>query len=164
MVKLLSKITISLLTVVLFYSNVSAKDLIGFRGANELFDQQAFEEFAQRCQLNPIVFSSTNVKGALVFINRVIQGEYELYGFSQGAAAVAQVLEYQQRTQSQMPQRVITVGAYHTTKVNFAKYGIPFKNYFDHSGRQNPGPGKLLDGVLHMQMQQRVNEIESWCY
>jgi len=41
MVKLLSKIAISLLTVVLFYSNVSAKDLIGFRGANELFDQIA---------------------------------------------------------------------------------------------------------------------------
>jgi hypothetical protein len=135
-----------------------ANNIIGFRGKNEVFDEVAFKEYAKQRNLKPIIFSSLKVNESLKHI-RNIQGEYELYGYSLGAVAVKQVLEYQQKNGLKMPQYVITIGAYKTVDVDFRKYRISFDNFFDDSGIGNKSPGFFLK-VPHSEIQKKVNEIK----
>ena len=137
-----------------------AADLIAFRGLGGAFDHVAFHEFAQRKHMRAVVFNSTEVGRALTHIENST-AHYELYGFSQGAVAVGQVLRKQQASGGAMPRHVITIGAHSTTDIDFAKFGVPFENYLDDSGRSSRGPGTFLK-VPHMQMQSKVNEIYPW--
>ncbi len=147
-----------LLTCVFLFSiSAESAEVIGFRGKNEAFDQQAFYEYARQQGLKPVELSASQVAQALKHIQQS-QGSYQLYGFSLGAQAVRQVLAHQHRNGLKMPQAVVTIGAYKTVDVDFAKYGVPFVNYFDDSGLGNKSPGIFLR-IPHLQMQQKVNEI-----
>ncbi len=127
--------------------------VIGFRGLNEVFDYEAFADYAQTQNLCFRSFGWQDSVEAERFVQR-IRTPYQLYGFSRGAATVAQMLK-QGRVR---PQSVITVGAYRTVDVNFDRYGIPYRNYFDRSGQGQRSPGIFLD-VEHGRVQRAVTEI-----
>lgn len=142
-------------------ANVSYAEtyIIAFMGANEAFDRPALIQYAQHKKAVPKIYSSSNTKQAITFINSKSKPKYILYGFSLGAVSVRQVLEHQIKYNKPMPIRTITIGAYHTTNVDFEKFKINYINYFDSSGKMNKGPGVYFDNVAHMQMQQKVTDI-----
>ena len=84
---------------------------------------------------------------------------YELYGFSLGAASVRDALAQIQRRKLPMPGFVLTVGSWSTTDLDFKRYGLPFLNVFDHTGKGQRSPGGFIEGVAHMQMQRHVFKI-----
>lgn len=127
--------------------------VIGFRGHNEVFDYEAFADYASHQKLCFRSFGWQDSAEAERFIQR-IQTPYQLYGFSRGAQTVAAMLS-QGRVQ---PQSVITVGAYRTVDVNFDRYGIPYRNYFDRSGQGQRSPGIFLD-VEHHRVQRIVTQL-----
>lgn len=146
-----------LLTVLLLFSNMSYAEcdsyVIGFRGLGGQFDHQAFEQYAEQRASCSLVYNYTEVDEATVWIEA--QGKpYELYGFSAGASSVAQVIP----KVSRKPDYVVTIGAWYSTNVDFAQYGIDFDNYFDDSGRQQRSPGTHVYGVAHYKMQEYVNQ------
>jgi hypothetical protein len=127
--------------------------VIGFRGQNEVFDYEAFADYAElkgRCVRS---FRWQDHEAAEQIMSR-IQLPYELYGFSRGAETVRLLLE-RGRVR---PDSVITVGAFRTVNVNFDRYGIPYRNYFDRSGQGQLSPGVYLD-VDHGRVQRTVVEI-----
>lgn len=127
--------------------------LIGFRGHNEVFDYEAFADYATNQGLCWRSFGWQDSAEA----ERIMRGltmPYHLYGFSRGAETVASML----RQGRVRPRSVITVGAYRTVDVNFDSYGIPYRNYFDRSGRGQRSPGIFLD-VEHHRAQRAVTEI-----
>ena len=127
--------------------------VIGFRGLNEVFDYEAFADYASNQGLCFRSFGWQDLAEAERFIQRIAT-PYHLYGFSRGAQTVAAMLQ-QGRVR---PESVITVGAYRTVNVNFDRYGIPYRNYFDRSGRGQQSPGIFLD-VDHGQIQRVVTTI-----
>lgn len=127
--------------------------VIGFRGHNEVFDYEAFADYASHQGLCSRSFGWQDSVEAERFIQR-IPTPYQLYGFSRGAETVATML----RQGRVRPDSVITVGAYRTVDVNFDRYGIPYRNYFDRSGRGQRSPGVFLD-VDHGRVQRVVTEI-----
>jgi hypothetical protein len=151
------KAKIVLASLLLFVASASAEPqgiIIGFRGSQEQFDQQAFEDFAKKRNLKPIATSPYYMGRAVDMIERH-RGYYELYGYSLGAQAVRQTIVYLHQAQRSMPGRVTTVGAHAKTNVDFTAYGIAFSNYFDSSGAGNRAPGRHLS-VSHGQIMRYV--------
>lgn len=126
--------------------------VIGFRGHNEVFDYAAFADYASNQGLCFRSFGWQDSVEAKRFIQRLTT-PYQLYGFSRGAETVATMLR-----QGVRPRSVITVGAYRTVDVNFDRYSIPYRNYFDRSGQGQKSPGVFLD-VDHHRVQRVVTEI-----
>ena len=127
--------------------------VIGFRGQNEVFDFDAFADYAiiqNRCFRS----FSWNQGAEAERMLTALKVPYELYGFSRGAETVASLL----RQGRVHPDRVITVGAFRTVNVNFDRHGIPYRNYFDRSGLGQQSPGVYLD-VDHGRVQRAVTEI-----
>ena len=127
--------------------------VIGFRGQNEVFDFDAFADYAiiqNRCFRS----FSWNQGAEAERMLTALKVPYELYGFSRGAETVASLL----RQGRVRPDRVITVGAFRTVNVNFDRHGIPYRNYFDRSGLGQQSPGVYLD-VDHRRIQRTVTKI-----
>ena len=127
--------------------------VIGFRGQNEVFDHDAFADYAViqgRCFRSFSWNQGTEAERMLT----ALKVPYQLYGFSRGAETVASLL----RQGRVRPDSVITVGAFRTVNVNFDRHGIPYRNYFDRSGQGQRSPGVYLD-VDHGQVQRTVTEI-----
>ena len=127
--------------------------VIGFRGQNEVFDYQAFADYAMiqnRCFRSFSWNQGADAERMLASL----QVPYQLYGFSRGAETVASLL----RQGRVRPDSVITVGAFRTVNVNFDSHGIPYQNYFDRSGLGQQSPGVYLD-VDHGRVQRVVTEI-----
>jgi hypothetical protein len=125
--------------------------VIGFRGKNGEFDVTAFNEYVgARCSK---LYNAEQTIEALHFI-KSINRSYELYGFSLGAESVATIV----KQVIVKPTFVLTIGAYHTTNVNFNQYSIKYKNYFDYSGTRQKSPGIHVPNVKHMDMQRYVNK------
>ena len=145
---------INILVVLLLLPCISfACDLyiIGFRGKGGAFDQQAFNEYASTyCSRT---YNAEQTNEALKFI-KTINKPYELYGFSLGAISVATVL----KNVSIKPEFVLTIGAHSTADVDFSKYSVKYKNYFDNSGILQKSPGIHVRNVPHMSMQKYVNK------
>ena len=127
--------------------------VIGFKGKDNWFDQQAFEQYAQHFGYCAQSYAWNETAQALKFVSTHAQ-PYHLYGYSLGAVSVRMFLE----KSTALPERVITIGAYKTTNVNFDRFGVRYQNFFDHSGRGQTSPGQFVDAT-HSQIQQRVNDI-----
>jgi hypothetical protein len=128
--------------------------VIGFRGLNEAFDHRAFEEYALNTGYCSRSYSASQRASAERFI-KTLEVPYHLYGYSLGAATVGAVIR---GGRVQMPQYILTVGAYKTTDVNFDRYGVLYNNYFDASGRGQRSRGIFLE-VSHSKIQSEVNKF-----
>ena len=126
--------------------------VIGFKGINNVFDDNAFRQYAMKHKACSLAYSWNQVHTAVKFINGTNK-RYQLYGFSKGAESIGQVL----RTVKRKPYHIVTIGAYHTANVNYGRYSISTQNYFDSSGRRNASPGTHIRGVDHQDMQRYVN-------
>jgi hypothetical protein len=73
-----------------------------------------------------------------------------------GAASINAMMRVIERKRLPYPRSIITVGAYRTVNVNYKRYGVPFVNYYDNSGR---GPGKYIN-VPHNLIMREVNKYE----
>jgi hypothetical protein len=125
--------------------------VIGFRGKNGAFDNHSFKEYTgSKCSK---LYNADQIDTALDFIKN-INTPYELYGFSLGAVSVSRVLA----KASVRPSFVLTIGAHSTADVNFDKYKIKYKNYFDNTGIRQKSPGVHVKNVNHMNMQKYVNK------
>ena len=144
--------------LLLFSSNLFACEsyLLGFRGANKMFDEKVFIEYAYHHNMCWYIFNAEQNKQAVKLISQ-IKKPYELYGFSLGAETIRQVLQEVQIKKMQKPNHVITIGAHYATNVNFAKYDVSFINYFDESGKGQKSPGIHISGVPHNQIQKVVD-------
>jgi hypothetical protein len=127
--------------------------IIGFKGVNNLFDGVAFNQYATKQKACPITYNWDQAKLAVEFINGS-KKQYQLYGYSKGAESIREVLPNVKRK----PCLIITVGAYHTAKVNYSVYGVRTKNYFDASGKRNIAPGVHIKDVNHQAIQSYVNK------
>ena len=147
-----------LITLLLLYSantwSECSSYVIGFRGAGGVFDQAAFDRYAERTAACSLVYNSEEIDAAVQFINGT-RGSYQLYGFSAGASSIVQVLRRVQR----MPQFVLTIGAWYTVDVDFTHYDIDFDNFFDASGRGQNSPGIHFYHVSHDRIQEYVNDF-----
>ena len=123
--------------------------VVGFKGKNGAFDTKAFNDYVgKNCSR---LYSAEQTKEAVNFINHITV-PYELYGFSLGAQSVRTVL----KNAYIRPVFVLTIGAYHTVDVNFDRYGVKYKNYFDASGWNQTSPGIKVLNVHHMDLQKYV--------
>lgn len=139
-----------------FSSVANAQVLIGFRGARGAFDYNAFKELAAKRNLTPVVMNTDSRLAVINFIKN--NPNYELYGYSKGAAVVAYLVKTVHSSGLPRPRRITTVGAYHSTNVDFRPYGIKFENYFDSSGAGNRSPGYHIGGVSHNAIMRYVTE------
>ena len=130
--------------------------LLGFRGANKMFDEKSFIEYAHHHNMCWHIFNAEQSRQAIKLISE-IKKPYELYGFSLGAESIRNVLKEVKVKKLQKPNHVITIGAYRTTDVNFEKYDVSFINYFDNSGKGQKSPGIHIYGVPHNQIQKIVD-------
>lgn len=130
--------------------------VIGFKGINDIFDESAFKDYAKQMDYCSKSYSWNKIDSAVKFIDS-LNTPYQLYGYSQGAWSVAKLLKKEHVAK---PEYIITIGAYRTTDVNFDKYGIPYENYFDHSGKGQLSPGVFLN-VPHSMIQREVTRIKS---
>lgn len=133
--------------------------VIGFTGLNESFDHEAFSAFASKKQLIPITLSWKQEDVALSIIGGS-KGYYELYGYSRGAGTAYSVVS---KKRGRKPGCVTTIGAYHSTNVDFSKFKVPFVNYFDASGVGQRSPGTHISNIEHSKMQAHVNTIYNDC-
>jgi hypothetical protein len=116
--------------------------LIGFKGKYGQFDTRAFNELAAKKGLKPVIANETS---RLYLINLIQNNpNYELYGYSRGAAIVSYVVRMVHENKMNKPKYITTVGAYRTTDVDFTKYRIEFDNYFDDSGIGQKSPGVFV--------------------
>lgn len=146
-----------LVLFILTHTNIFAceKYVIGFKGIRDIFDNQAFIEYAVKKQSCHKSFSYTEINLAVKFIS-TLKVPYQLYGYSAGASSVGQTLSLLKKNKMPMPDYVITIGAYKTTDVNFSKYGIKYDNYFDESGQGQKGPGTMILNVGHDKIQKFI--------
>jgi hypothetical protein len=128
--------------------------VIGFKGLHGIFDTNAFYEYHNNLSYCGISYNWYESKKAIEVI-KVLEVPYQLYAFSKGAETVVNILNSPSAIKNP-PEYIITIGAYRTTNVNFAKYGIRFDNYFDHSSQGQKSPGIFLN-VPHFKMQSEVN-------
>ena len=141
-----------LIALFCFWSVTAQADvIIGFRGKNGAFDRKAFADFAAKRKLVGVILRADQLNIALKYIDKNIH--YELYGYSLGARSVFQII----KRVKHMPNHVWTVGAYHTTNVDFRRYNVKFNNYFDVSGRGNRSPGKHI-GISHDKIMRYVSD------
>jgi hypothetical protein len=144
----------SIIMFFLLTTIANADILIGFKGKHGQFDHKAFNELAAKKKLKPVIANETNQ----LHLNNLIQNNnYELYGYSRGAAIVSYVVRMVHDNNMNKPKFVTTVGAYKTTDVDFRKYNIKFKNYFDHSGRGQRSPGIFVN-VPHDKIMRYVTD------
>lgn len=129
------------------------KYVIGFRGINNIFDENAFRHYAKKHNSCSLVYSWNQTHTAANFINQT-KKPYQLYGFSKGASSIGTVLKLVKRK----PYSIVTVGAYHTANVNYGVYNIPTRNFFDYSGKRNVSPGIHIRGIDHTSIQSYVNK------
>lgn len=151
------KIFIAILLVLLPLTTAVAhcdSYIIGFRGQNGAFDSAAFNRYVSKRKSCSRVFNHEDIKTAMKFINSH-KTPYSLYGFSAGASSVSYIVKHIKRK----PSYIITIGAWHTTDVNFNRYDIDYDNFFDASGRNNKSPGIHVKDVPHFKMQQYVNKF-----
>jgi len=132
--------------------------IIGFTGINETFDHKAFFKFAKAKKLLPIVLSHNQETVAYNIINNS-QGYYEIYGFSKGAETSYSLVNKLVKNKVRLPNYVITIGAHTNTNVDFGKFNIEFKNYFDTSGIGQKSPGTYIKNKDHLEMQKFVNRV-----
>jgi hypothetical protein len=132
--------------------------VLGFAGLGNAFDTKAFNAYAKYNSLCKKVFTHEQEKLALEWIKKHNK-PYELYGFSAGAATVGRVMRVVTKQNLNKPIRLITLGAYRTTNVDFTKYNVPFINLFDVSGRGQKSPGFFVQ-IPHMQIQRYFNEAD----
>ncbi len=128
--------------------------IIAFRGLEDAFDKEAFLQYANIKSSCYKIFNWQQVDHAVDFINNLAT-DYEFYGFSKGAWSVSKTLTKVKHK----PKYIITIGAWHTTDVDFSKYNIKFNNFFDHSGRNQKSPGTHIYNVPHMRMQNHINKL-----
>lgn len=141
-----------LLLLFLLLSTVAHADvIIGFRGKGGAFDESAFARFADKRGKPGVVLYADQIDAALKHIEK--HQRYELYGYSLGASSVVQVM----RRTKIMPEHIWTVGAFHSTNVNFTSYGVRFDNFFDASGTGTKSPGMHI-GVSHGKIMQFVSD------
>ena len=126
--------------------------VIGFKGINDVFDQQAFISYANHIGYCGKSYSWNEIKSPTKLISN-INLPYQLYGYSMGAVSIRNFL----KTISRNPEFILTIGAHRTTDVNFDSYGIRYENYFDNSGLGQASPGTFLN-VSHNKIQQEVNK------
>jgi hypothetical protein len=131
--------------------------IIGFRGVNGQFDNRTFIEYAYHHDMCWTILNANEVSVSLRVIKQ-LDKPYELYGFSLGAESVRQVLSNVKSKGLKKPNHVITIGAYHTTNVDFTKYDVSFINYFDESGRNQKSPGIYIPKVSHSEIQKYVDK------
>jgi hypothetical protein len=131
--------------------------VIGFKGLNDAFDNDAFTTYSNHFNYCNKVYSWHQHDEALKFIHN-LHVKYRLYGYSKGAATVEYILK---NNKKKKPEYVITIGAYKTTNVNFDKYKVKYKNYFDDSGIGQKSPGMFLK-VPHSEIQKEVNKLKGY--
>ena len=132
-----------LLALLMMTATAHADTMIGFRGRDKLFDQAAFEQYARKHKMTPVVLDAEAIGPAVKII---ASGEtYALYGFSKGAESVKQVMRKVEQQGLNKPTRILTIGAWHTTDVNFHRHGVKFDNYFDASGSGQRSPSSSHD-------------------
>lgn len=141
---------VALLLFLSFPALAHADVIIGFRGKNGAFDNIAFTKFAAKRGKMGLVLNADQIDAALKHIEQ--HRRYELYGYSLGASSVGQVM----RKTKHMPERIWTVGAFHTTNVDFGPYGVKFDNFFDLSGAGTKSPGMHIGGVSHAKIMEFV--------
>jgi hypothetical protein len=144
------------LTAVLLSSTAQAQTVIGFRGAGGAFDERAFMDYAAKRNATGMILYSDQINLAMQVIKQNV--EYELYGYSLGAASVGRVLRLVESNKLHKPRYVLTAGAWHSTNVDFQKYNIKFDNYFDASGAGQKSPGKHIGGVSHRAIMRYVTD------
>ena len=127
--------------------------VVGFAGQNGVFDKKSFDEYANRYKYCAKSYFWQDKDKAILFI-KDLTIPYQLYGFSKGAETVSKVL----KEVNKKPNFILTVGAHKTVNVDFTKYGIPFQNFFDDSGKGQKSPGVFLNKP-HIQMQAAVNKL-----
>jgi len=146
------------LSVLLFFQIATSQaceiDVIAFKGLQGHFDNRAFNLYVAKHQGCAYVFNWDETNKALALIQNNNR-PYQLYGYSKGADSVRIVLEKTNR----LPKFVITIGAWRSVDLDFRKYNIPFKNYFDASGLGQKSPGLFLSNVPHYQMQAAINDL-----
>lgn len=128
--------------------------VIGYKGINDVFDSKAFNEYANQISYCNHSYSWYQIDESVKLINS-LNVPYHFYGFSKGAATVSEILKTKK---VKKPEFIITIGAYKTTDVNFNRYDVKYKNYFDESGIGQNSPGLFLN-VPHIEMQKEVNRI-----
>ena len=129
--------------------------VLGFMGKQDAFDHLAFNKYYNSLGYCGRAFKAEQTAQALETIT-TLTVPYHLYGFSQGASSVAEIL----KKVNTLPEYTLTIGGYKTTDVNFNKYSIKFDNYFDYSGIGQKSPGVFLK-VPHLQMQSAVNKLKN---
>ena len=149
-------ITKYVLACTLMFGSAQAQTVIGFRGKNGAFDEQAFIQYAEKRNASGLILHADQINYA---INQIKNSDsYELYGYSLGAVSVARVLKEVERKGLTKPRYTVTVGAYYSTDVDFRKYNIKFDNYFDASGAGQRSPGKHIGGVSHSAIMRYVTD------
>lgn len=130
--------------------------IIGFKGKYGQFDHKAFNDFAKKRNLKPFIAHNDS----RLYIINLIQNNpnYELYGYSRGAAIVSYVVKMVHENNMPKPMFVTTVGAYKNTDVDFRKYNIKFINFFDASGIGQKSPGYFID-VPHNKIMRAVADL-----
>lgn len=127
--------------------------MIGFVGRGGQFDHKAFKDYASKRNVRPVVMHNDS---RLAVINMIMTNpNYELYGYSKGAATVSYLLSVINQNKMPKPRHVTTVGALSSVDVDFRKYNVSFNNYFDASGRNQKSPGVHLK-VSHGQIMRYV--------
>ena len=150
----MKKIVFSLLFSMPLFVYACSGYIIGSRGKDSQFDQHAFNEYTDRIGYCSNVYNWHQDKDAIKLI-KTLSVPYQLYGYSQGAVTIANLLKIKDLTK---PEFVITIGAYRTTDVNFDRYKIKYINYFDNSGKGQRSPGIFLN-VPHNEIQREVNNF-----
>ena len=146
-----------LLTLTLLWSisvHACVGYVIGFKGNDDMFDSQAFDNYVNNLGYCSKVYGWYRGNDAIKFIN-TLQVPFQLYGYSKGAATISELLK---KDKTNKPEYILTIGAYRTTDVNFAKYNVKFDNFFDSSGKGQKGPGVFLP-VSHKEIQKEVNRL-----
>ncbi len=149
------------LLIIIFVTGLAKADpvIYGLKGLNNAFDTVAFYEYAKIKKAKPFIIEQNKIEYINQILDKTQPNEYILYGFSFGASTVSKIVKDRFIKNKSLPIEIITIGAYHTTDVDFTKYNVQFVNFFDLSGQKNKSPGYHLPNVPHMRMQQVVNNI-----
>lgn len=114
--------------------------MLGFKGVDGAFDQEAFEKTARAMGYEPKVISAWKQADAVKEAQAAIpkDGKYAVYGFSLGAQSARDLV-----AAGAQPAEVITVGAHKDARLDFK--GLQARHYFDQSGRGNAAQGEFID-------------------
>jgi len=147
------KIILSIMLFLPYTVNACSGYVFGFKGLNDQFDNDAFNEYVKKTGYCSKTYSWNKIADAKQAIE-LLSVPYKLYGFSKGVETINILLKMKLKK----PEYVLTIGAYKTVDVNYNKYDIRYDNYFDSSGKGQRSPGIFLN-VPHNMMQKEVNKI-----